>query len=178
MNLEFPVQPSLKTCIKIIAGALLFSFVWILITTPILIHYGFVSWELLNSGAKRMSGFFDHLPGGMWILMFTKFAFIEEFIYRLIPLAVALLVFGWSRYTRPMIWVVAIAESVVFGLDHGYGLFSLVNQGVLGFVWSFVFLKASGFNVFHSFQGFLVSGTVHSIWNVGLTALIKMGVIF
>lgn len=77
-------------------------------------------------------------------LLFTLLlvVFLEELVFRFLPLFIAVSLFGSSR--RWAVLVVAALASVVFGWAHGGPQYILV-QGVGGLFLSAVFLKCGGF---------------------------------
>ena len=75
----------------------------------------------------------------LFSLILTQGQF-EEVIFRLIPLSIATLILGRSKY----VLIVAIISSIVFGIRHG-DLFNIFKQGVGGFILCLMYLKCGGF---------------------------------
>ncbi|NQU83941.1 MAG: CPBP family intramembrane metalloprotease [Parcubacteria group bacterium] len=90
-------------------------------------------------------------------LMF--WAFIEEVLFRFVPLALAVVIFGKSR----KVIAIALMSSIIFGFLHG-GLVYIFIQGVDGFLWCLLFLKCGGFQ-WKNFKPLLICTTVHASLN-------------
>lgn len=75
----------------------------------------------------------------------------EEVLYRHAPLQIAKLL--GEKAIMPTV----LATSVMFGAAHGHGYYSLIFQGVMGLVFSWVYIK----NGFHYWS----SVTIHFLWN-------------
>jgi len=121
----------------------------IIFVTPALVFHVLVApFIVLDSGYQPLDfSFLENfgpitllwLPFGLAIGLFFL-AFIEELLFRFVPLGLAVKFFGRS----PLVILTAILFSVLFGLCHG-GFRHIFLQGVTGFVLSIVFLKCGGF---------------------------------
>lgn len=98
-------------------------------------------------------------PIMMWPVL-VLVAVIEELIFRLAPLAVAL--FFFRRRPIPLL-AIALAVSVCFGFFHGNYL-NIFMQGTSGFLLSLLFLKCGGFNG-HIVKAFGTSSLAHFLFN-------------
>ncbi len=94
------------------------------------------------------------------LLVFTELSFIEEVIFRLLPL-------GGFIYLCGVTWKVvgvALFSSVLFGYWHG-GYASILIQGVSGMIYALVFLKCGGLQKKY-FEGLLSSWACHAGANI------------
>lgn len=101
----------------------------------------FAVWILARFGvylSGRSSG--THLPWGLFFLVLLGSVFLEEVVFRFIPLVLAVKRWGAS----PKVLVVAVVVSAAFGFAHG-GFAHIPVQGVGGLFLSVVFLKCGGF---------------------------------
>ncbi len=122
---------------KLALSALLFSLAWaFVVETPL-------RWVAMAGSIGQHVAIWDD---------FFQAAAKEEVIFRWMPL-VFLMMFSRAKPVRLMLGC-ALFASTCFGLIHvpkytfavGLGwaiLFSLLIQGVLGFIWSFIFIKCS-----------------------------------
>lgn len=73
---------------------------------------------------------------------FLPAAFIEEMLFRWLPLFVPLIIWGKKQKTLPILIFIAVVASFLFGIAHGH-LYNLAIQGAGGFVLSLFFIKCS-----------------------------------
>lgn len=103
---------------------------------------------------------------------------VEELIFRLIPLGIAILLFRWTFWTQPLILVFACLTGLIFGLAHlgneGTTLASvLVLQGTGGIVYGILFTKVSGMRLSGLWRGYWTTVFLHMVWNtVGVTIVL------
>ena len=132
--------------LALISGALILNF-FIMMSAPIVAQTA-VQAELKNIG-----------PVMIFPILFAAAAF-EELLFRLIPLAGAVIIFG----RRPVpVLAVSVISSAVFGLLHG-NFVNIFVQGTNGFLLSLLFLKCGGFNG-KSLKGFATSSLGHFLFN-------------
>lgn len=82
---------------------------------------------------------------------------VEEATYRYAPIEIAK-----ERGIKKLLPIIVLS-SIVFGLAHGYGMISILMQGVMGFVFSIVYIRNG--------DSFLSSFATHSLWNFSLLFL-------
>lgn len=74
-------------------------------------------------------------------------ALVEEIEFRVIPITIVSYLLGRSFSSREknaiILLAVAIASSALFGYIHG-GVDHIFVQGVLGLIWSFIYMKCGG----------------------------------
>jgi len=109
-----------------------------------------------------------------------KAAFIEEFVFRWLPLAPLLIIFR----KRAMLWlmVASVYSSIFFGTAH-YSYYeadwpglsgvvlSLLNQGVGGFVWCLVFIRCARKADYFFVRPILTTTTGHFLFNMMVIAI-------
>jgi membrane protease YdiL (CAAX protease family) len=107
----------------------------------------------------------------------------EEVVFRFIPLVAGMVVFQWSRFTRPLILLIALVASVLFGLIHVYShetigprevLFTLLFQGVGGMGYSIIFLKYCGMRFVYAFGALATTTLMHTLWNLSLVGIVAL----
>lgn len=86
--------------------------------------------------------------------------FAEEVIFRLLPLWLSVSVF---KMTKGRVVLVAAVASVIFGYCHG-GIGHVLIQGLVGFLFSLVYLGAGGFKAEHP-KGVFCSFAAHLTFN-------------
>jgi len=106
-------------------------------------------------------------------------AFLEEIVYRILPLVFLLHCFWSIRCRIKLLTIAALISSVVFGLSHATGWktaqSSLLLQGALGLCWAFVALKilhAKGRWLENSLRALFVLTLTHFFYNMTLFALV------
>lgn len=93
-------------------------------------------------------------------------ATIEEFWFRLLPLSLAVVVWGKSFW----VYAAATVSSVIFGYIHGGVINIFLTQGVIGFSWCVLFLKCGGFQK-KFLTAYLCAIMAHFLFNQTLFAL-------
>jgi len=108
--------------------------------------------------------------------------FVEEVSMRLIPLAAVIMIYSRIRATGPLVVVILVVSSVVFGLVHIGNfevtetmkwwslMFLILNHGVVGLIFGTLFLKISGLKTRYIIEAFLIAMIFHWVWDV--TALL------
>ncbi len=96
---------------------------------------------------------------------------LEEAVFRLLPIGVAILAFRWSQWTKPLILASAVVSGVLFGLAHlshaGPTLTTvLMLQGIGGILYGILFAKVSGLKLKGLWRAFKTTVIVHSLWNL------------
>ena len=76
----------------------------------------------------------------------------EELAFRYVPITIA------SIFNKELVLPVIILSSIIFGWGHGNGTMSLLYQGVMGGVFSYVYVK----NGYH----YLSAVAIHFLWNL------------
>lgn len=130
------------------------------------------------------------LPPEGTVAVIALAAFAEEFVFRLVPLFFAMLLFQWWRVTKPVIVVVMAVSALGFGLAHVYNydlasqngaMFALVIaltlglQGMTGLFYGLFFLKYCGLHHQYSWGAFYTLGLVHTLWNLAVFSVEKTG---
>jgi len=94
-------------------------------------------------------------------------AFIEELLFRLAPLSLAL--YGPENSKITDVLVMVVISSIIFGVLHG-GYFNILFQGVDGLVFCLVFLKCGGWH--HCYWKAIGASTVcHAFFNLLISYL-------
>src|SRR3989344_4839153 len=87
----------------------------------------------------------DHLgPLEIFVSSVLIAPILEEFLFRLIPLRIAVAIYLFSK-NKKVIFVIIVAASFIFGFVH-FGWLSVFIQGIYGLILSWVFLKCGGLN--------------------------------
>lgn len=76
----------------------------------------------------------------------------EELAFRYIPIRIATLI------NPTLIMPVVLLSSLIFGWGHGYGTVSLLQQGVMGLIFSWVYIKNN--------NSYWSSTILHAMWNL------------
>lgn len=85
--------------------------------------------------------------------------FTEEILFRAGPLQLIKSINFRSESSKAkMIFLTVIFSSIVFGWMHGYGWESVLKQGVMGLVFSIVYIRTG--------YSYLSAVTLHSLWNI------------
>lgn len=85
--------------------------------------------------------------------------FLEEILFRVYPFQLLHSIPFKSEATKlKMTFLTAIFSSLVFGFIHGAGWISVLKQGVMGTVFSAVYLKTN--------KSYLSVVILHSLWNL------------
>lgn len=118
----------------------------------ILIHYisytHFLSWLEFQS---------DTIQRIFYSCLIAPFA--EEILFRVGPLQLIKSVNFRSEASKAkMIFLTVIFSSIVFGWMHGYGWESVIKQGVMGLIFSIVYIRTG--------YSYLSTVTLHSLWNI------------
>ncbi len=100
-------------------------------------------------------------------IMLICTAYFEELIFRA-PLALLVLLTA-ERWKLRVIFIVAVALSILFGLVHG-GIPNIFLQGIGGLLWSILFLKCGGYQK-KFIKPLAVTTITHFLFN-GILALI------
>lgn len=79
----------------------------------------------------------------------------EELAYRYGPISIA------KHFGKELVMPVIVISSATFGWGHGQGAESILRQGVMGFIFSWVYIK-NGYSVWSSI-------ILHMSWNVFCT---------
>ena len=98
-------------------------------------------------------------------------SFVEEILFRYVPLTVALLIYSRNAAAKSLVLVVVIVLSLIFGYMHGDSPLFLLLQGMGGLIYSTVFLKVSGMNFRHTAHAFRTVWAMHAVWNIGTVGL-------
>ena len=86
----------------------------------------------------------------------------EELAFRYAPIKIAhALNISGDRYSNPLLLPIIIISSVIFGFGHGGGISSLMIQGVMGVIMSWVFVKG----------GYKEAVLTHAGWNLFCTIM-------
>lgn len=118
--------------------------------------------QFLGVGLGDNSIFINNLLASPWyynILFIIGAAFLEEIIFRFIPILFCVKIFGISRWSLLVVFLV----SCEFGYFH-YGFVSIFLQGVSGILYSIVYIKCGGFQRRH-FKALLSSTVAHALYN-------------
>lgn len=105
--------------------------------------------------------------------------FVEEFIFRMVPIGLAILIFGRSRMLRPVILLAPILAGVAFGLVHlsnpGATLGTvLLYQTIGGIIYGLVFAKFSGMQRGGLWRAYRATVFLHATWNLLLMPIIAI----
>lgn len=76
----------------------------------------------------------------------------EEMVFRVLPLTLA------RKLDDKVIVATVLASSIIFGWAHRNGAYSIMFQGVMGFVFACVYIK-NGYNYWSSVA-------LHALWNL------------
>jgi hypothetical protein len=87
----------------------------------------------------------------------------EELIFRMLPIVTGVMYLERTGYKR-WLFLLILVFSVRFGYIHGT-YWNILIQGVAGFLYCIIFLKAGG-NQFKFFQALFVTGLVHYSYNI------------
>lgn len=101
----------------------------------------------------------DHANFFVILVTVLPGTFFEELLFRL-PMALA--VHRWGRSYKVL--VSAVVLSVVFGFVHGT-VFNILIQGLVGFAYCILFLKAGGY-VGKNKKAILTTWIVHSLYDL------------
>ena len=104
---------------------------------------------------------FLQFPMPLIILSISIDAFIEEVLFRLIPLYTAVKIFSKKSY---LILGVAIISSVIFGVLHG-SPWNILIQGEGGLLYSLLYLKSGGLQGNHN-KAISASTFLHASFNI------------
>lgn len=101
--------------------------------------------DFLNTPAQvitpQVSFFFSCIMAPLW----------EEVIFRLMPITLA------RRFDERLLPIVVVSSSIIFGIGHGYGIVSILIQGMMGFIFACTYLKNG--NIIYAML-------LHSAWNI------------
>ncbi len=144
------IQPATKTSTKVIVFLLAFAtlFTWMTFATKAMVAVGIIPPMSETSAYSQLSlpvflafFFFSNIWAPVW----------EEFCFRYAPIALAKLVPD-GKAVLPIV----IITSAFFGWQHHHGPYSLLLQGVMALVFSYVYLR----------NGIWWSIGLHSAWNI------------
>lgn len=82
----------------------------------------------------------------------------EEMLFRYAPITIA------RSFGEKAILPTILISSTVFGLMHGYGMYSVLMQGVGGFIFSCLYIKNN--------YSYLSSVAAHFLWNTSVIYLL------
>ncbi len=146
---------------------------------------GTIAWSLVVSILTVLVGkiFANHLSISDYTSFFWywyKAAFIEESVFRWLPLAPLLIIF--RKRTLFLLIIVSVFSSILFGTAH-YSYFvydypglpgivlSLINQGVGGFVWCLVFIKCARNTDYLFVRPLITTTSSHFLFNMIVLAV-------
>lgn len=135
--LETPAKGWFEKSLTVIAG-LSVAVIWMLLISRL---SQFVPMNLLN-GDFIYYVITSCLIAPIW----------EEFAFREFPARVA------KKLGADLLYPTLLFSSIIFGWGHGQEMASLLKQGVLGVIFSFVYIKNG-----HSY---LSAVTTHGLWNL------------
>lgn len=111
----------------------------------------FITWLLPTLYNGRVAQFSEPSKYYTFFMCCIVAPIWEELAFRVAPLKLA------KKFGEDTFVPIIIISSVLFGWGHGYGAESLLMQGVMGLVFSYVYLK-NGFSAWSSM-------TLHALWN-------------
>lgn len=102
---------------------------------------------------------------------------VEEFVFRLVPIGFATLIFGTLRFAKPLIIVVALLSGLVFGIIHlnneGATVQSvIVFQCIGGVLYGLLFVKTSGMETRGVWRAYRTTVLTHALWNLVMVPLL------
>jgi hypothetical protein len=174
-------RPSWSQYFKLIAYIFVFEIIW----TTILVlgmHYAHIPEPKIDPEFEAHIRKIINLPLGVSGLYFMVVAFVEESVFRLGPLFIAMALFRWLALTKPLIVVTLLLSSLMFRIVHlgnfdvakmGTATFvvatvmTVVFQGLGGFLYGMFFLK-------YSWGAFWTCIVMHAVWDTGLVAFDKV----
>ncbi len=157
---------------KIIFNNLL---VWAFITSNLLVNFAL----LLRFPLTQRIIYIEYPVIYSWTLyvifdtsVLVVIVFVEEVLFRWIPLVIAVSLFRKPKY----IIASALLSSLLFGILHG-GIINIFGQGVAGFYLSVIFLKFGGLqNKF--IRALYISFSAHFLFNaITITAIFITGLL-
>ena len=176
-------RPSWKEYIQLLGLIIGFEIVWVIVQSTIANYFQLP----MPTMQPDLEKFFEDLikgPVSKSVGIFLLVGVVEEAMFRLIPLFLAMFMFGWWRRTEPLIIAILILSSIAFALVHlpnfdlkamkpasliGITLMVMLNQGLSGFLWGTFFLKYCGLTHFkYSWGAFWTLALMHGFWDSGL----------
>jgi len=134
----------------ILVGILSFSLGWISLNEPRAMEH-----------AHQMSEMIHNHPMVFFVIFLPLVAFCEEVLFRLMPLAFAVQLFG--KKMLPVMFV-AIIASMFFGSVHSLGLRNILFQGEGGLLYCLLFLKCGGWSR-ETIKPLAVTTATHYTWD-------------
>ncbi len=98
--------------------------------------------------------------GSLYFIPISGYAFLEEMIFRLIPIYLAMSLFSGLPYIGI---IIIFSAQITFGYMHGNEK-NIVFQGVSGILYVFLFILFGG--LYNPLLGVLVTTAVHLLWNL------------
>lgn len=116
-------------------------------------------------GVNFLLGLLLGPPSSSYTLNLPTFIFtcicaplFEEIVYRAAPLKIAKVIGDKLNITKKLILPVMLASAVIFGWDHNGGAITVLKQGMMGFVFSVVYIKNN--------YCYWSAVTIHFMWNL------------
>lgn len=166
-------RPTWKQYWALILGVLLLKVVWSALVVSALSYVGGFPSEPDDPHIDTFEDWLSNLKVLHMGLFFLAMAFLEEFIFRFLPIVVGLLLFRWWAVTRPFVLIIALFASIGFAEAHGTGLHTYLLQGVGGFVYCVLFLKFSAMKLRYVFGSLIATWLMHASWNIGVLGLLS-----
>src|SRR3989344_6876434 len=141
----------------LIIGTLLLALAYALAALPVL---ALLKFDLPPLSRERIPIFTFSFP----FFLFTVAA-VEEIVFRF-PLAIAI----YFELSLKRVLIVALVLSALFGIAHG-GIHNIFIQGVSGFIYSILFLKAGGLQKNYT-KALTVTTTMHFLYNMTLVGIV------
>ena len=138
----------------------------VLLSVPLLFALSYTSAWILAAAGSPVPARSLRLPSNAWIFyIFLRVALTEEFLFRVIPLGIAVS----HRASFRTIMITVVLSSIVFGFLHGSWQHIFI-QGWGGLIFSALFLKCGGLHR-NYFRGWLTCAAAHYAYNTAVVLL-------
>lgn len=160
-------RPGPRQLCLLLAAALVFQLAWSAVGVAV------VAW--IGSAPQQTPAIMRALLEGPWLDVMTKQALvvlIEEILFRLLPLGLALAIYRDNgRFSLVALFVVL--SSVAFGLLHGQEWYRLALQAVGGLVLGIVYLKVSAMSGRYWLRALTATFLLHLAINTCILASLR-----